>query len=113
MKGAASSVVASLIAAAAIGAQGVRPDTVSHASDASRSIQAQPGTSSAMAAVLARSCGDCHSNTMVSRWYTKVPPFSAIMTRGYRSDLFRLANYREYNRDGHSAAAGEAMNTFT
>jgi len=48
----------------------------------STSLRAQPGTSPALAAVLIRACGDCHSNTTVPRWYTRIPPFSAIMSRG-------------------------------
>ncbi len=65
-------------------ASAVRPASAQDAPGASRSIQAQPGTSTALAAVLTRSCGDCHSKTMASGWYTKVPPFSTIMARGAR-----------------------------
>jgi hypothetical protein len=80
MKGTAIAVAACLIAAAAA----VRPASAQRAPDANRSIQAQPGTSSALAAVLTRSCGDCHSRTMVPGWYTKAPLFSTIMTRAAR-----------------------------
>lgn len=65
-------------------AQFVRPEKANRLTDSSHTIQTQPGTSSALAAVLNRSCGDCHSNTMVSRWYTRVPPFSTLMARGAR-----------------------------
>lgn len=80
MKSTASAVAACIIAAAAA----VRPVSAQQATDANRSIQAQPGTSSALAAVLTRSCGDCHSKTMVPGWYTKTPPFSMIMARAAR-----------------------------
>ena len=66
------------IAAAGI----VGPHNSNLPTDSRHTIQAQPGTSSALAAVLDRSCGDCHSNTMVSRWYTRVPPFSTVLARG-------------------------------
>jgi hypothetical protein len=52
--------------------------------NSSNSIAAQPGTSAALASVLTRSCGDCHSQTMATRWYTRTPPFSALMARSAR-----------------------------
>lgn len=75
-------IVLSMFVATVAAGQGVRTESVKSASDSSHSIQAQPGTSSALAAVLNRSCGDCHSNTMQSGWYTRVPPFSTLMARG-------------------------------
>lgn len=75
-------VVVAALAAATARALVVRPERGNQPTDSGSSIQAQPGTSSALAAVLARSCGDCHSNTMAARWYTRVPPFSALMARG-------------------------------
>jgi hypothetical protein len=65
-----------------VAAQPVRPEKAHRPTDSSHTIEAQPGTSSALATVLNRSCGDCHSNTMLSRWYTRVPPFSTLMARG-------------------------------
>ena len=63
--------------------------------DSTHTIQAQPGTSSALAAVLDRACGDCHSNTMVSRWYTRVPPLSTLMARGAREGR-NAVNFSEW-----------------
>lgn len=77
-------IVVAMFFAAVAGAQVARPENANGVSDSSQSIQAQFGTSPALAAVLNRSCGDCHSNTMVSRWYTRVAPFSALMARGAR-----------------------------
>ena len=79
LKGAGIVVV---VIVAAVAAQAVRPEEANRPTDPNHTIQAQLGTSSALAAVLNRSCGDCHSNTMVSRWYTRVPPFSMLMARG-------------------------------
>ena len=79
LKGAGTVVVVFVIAVAA---QAARPQKTVRPTDSTHTIQAQLGTSSALAAVLNRSCGDCHSNTMVSRWYTRVPPFSTLMARG-------------------------------
>ena len=80
-----------LIAAAGIsGAPGTKLPI-----DSTHTIQAQPGTSSALAAVLDRSCGDCHSNTMVSRWYTRVPPFSTVLAHGAKGGR-RALNFSEW-----------------
>ncbi len=80
MKGTTIAVAACVIVVAAA----ARVASAQGVAGTNRSIQAQPTTSSALAAVLTRSCGDCHSNTMVSRWFTKVPPFSTIMAHGAR-----------------------------
>jgi len=60
-------------------AQLVRPDQTNPATDARRTIQAHVGTANGLAAVLDRSCGDCHSNATVWPWYTKVAPVSWLM----------------------------------
>lgn len=84
----------------------VRPESANRPTDSSNSIQAQPGTPGALAAVLARSCGDCHSNTMAARWYTRVPPFSAIMARG-ASEGRKAVNFSEWT--GYSAEEQRAL----
>jgi hypothetical protein len=89
----ASIVVAALIPT--IAAAQVRPESANRLTDSSHSIQAQAGTSSALAAVLNRSCGDCHSNTMESRWYTRMSPFSALMERGAREGR-KAINFSEW-----------------
>jgi cytochrome c5 len=48
-------------------AQLVRPERANPATDATRTIQAHVGTTSELAAVLDRSCRDCHSNNTVGR----------------------------------------------
>src|SRR5438067_12637534 len=63
-------------------AQLVRPERANPATDVSRTIQAQEGTAGALAAVLDRSCRDCHSNNTVWPWYTQVAPLSWLMARG-------------------------------
>ena len=81
-------IVAMLVAASA-GAQDVRPADSSHVN------QALPGMTSALAAVLNRSCGDCHSNTMVPGWYTRVPPFSTVMARAAKEGR-KAVNFSEW-----------------
>lgn len=60
-------------------AQLVRPGRANPATDASRTIQAQVGTASGLAAVLDRSCRDCHSNRTVWPSSARVAPVSWLM----------------------------------
>jgi len=62
-------------------AQLVRPERANPPTDPSRTIQAHAGTGE-LAAVLARSCRDCHSNETVWPWYTQVAPASWLMAYG-------------------------------
>lgn len=62
-------------------AQVIRPDGNNPPTDPSRTIQAHAGTTRELAAVLDRSCGDCHSNNTVWRWYTQIAPLSWLMAR--------------------------------
>jgi hypothetical protein len=63
-------------------AQLVRPQRVNLATDPSHTIQATFDASNGLVPVLDRACGECHSNTLSSRWYTKVAPFSIAIERG-------------------------------
>jgi hypothetical protein len=85
-------VVAAVLLAAA---QLIRPDFSSPTGDTSRSIQAQPGTPSGLAAVLDRSCGDCHSNKAVGGWYTNVAPASWLMASAIREGR-KVINFSEW-----------------
>lgn len=87
-------IVVAVFIPAIAAAQAARPET-NRLTDSSHSIQSQPGTSSALAAVLTRSCGDCHSNTMEARWYTRMAPFSALMERGAREGR-KAINFSEW-----------------
>ena len=60
-------------------AQLVRPGRTNPATDVSRTIQTHVGTASGLAAVLDRSCRDCHSNNTVWPWYTQIAPVSWLM----------------------------------
>ena len=96
LKVAGTAVAAVLLAAIASGLI-VRPGNAGPPTDPNSAIKAQPGTSAALAAVLDRSCGDCHSNTMAPRWYTRVPPFSALMARAANEGR-RAVNFSEWTR---------------
>ena len=63
-------------------AQLVRPGRANPPIEVSRTIQAHVSTSSGLAAILDRSCRDCHSNSTVWPWYTQVAPVSWLMAYG-------------------------------
>jgi len=65
-------------------AQLYRPDFTSPSTDPHRTIAAQMGKTSVLAAVLERSCRDCHSNE--TRWpsYAKVAPLSWLMAEAVK-----------------------------
>jgi hypothetical protein len=66
--------------AAVVPAQFVRPEPANPPTDPSRAIQTY--ASNELAAVLDRSCRDCHSNSTVWRWYAQVAPLSWLMAAG-------------------------------
>ncbi len=99
-------IVAGVFVAAVGAAQTVRTDNANPPTDSRHSIQAPIGGSSTLAAVLNRSCGDCHSNTIASGWYTRVPPFSTLMARG-ASEGRKAMNFSEWT--GYSPEQQRAL----
>ena len=76
-------------------AQLIRPERANPPTDVSRTIQAHAGTTSDLAAVLNRSCGDCHSNNTVWPWYTQVAPLSWVMASGVAEGR-KAVNFSEW-----------------
>ena len=76
-------------------AQLIRPDRHNPPTDPSRTIQAHPGTARELAAVLDRSCRDCHSNNTVWPRYTQVAPLSWLMARAV-ADGRKAVNFSEW-----------------
>ena len=76
-------------------AQLIRPDRTNPATDAARTIQAHVGTTRELAAVLDRSCRDCHSNNTVWPWYTQIAPLSWLMARGVAEGR-KAVNFSEW-----------------
>ena len=76
-------------------AQLVRPGRANPAIDPSRTIQAHPGTTSGLVAVLDRACRDCHSNQTVWPWYTQVAPASWLMAYGVAEGR-KAVNFSEW-----------------
>jgi hypothetical protein len=82
-------------------AQLVRPTRANPETDPSRTIQAHLGKASELAAVLDRSCRDCHSNRTVWRWYTNVAPVSWLMASGVTKgrDVVNFSEWGSYAPD--------------
>src|SRR5580765_6766997 len=76
-------------------AQLIRPNRTNPPTDISRTIQAQVGTASGLAAVIDRSCGDCHSNNTVWPSYAQVAPMSWVMARAVAEGR-KAVNFSEW-----------------
>ena len=76
-------------------AQLIRPDRANPATDATRTIHAHVGTTRELAAVLDRSCGDCHSNNTKWPWYTQLAPLSWLMA-GAVTEGRKAVNFSEW-----------------
>jgi hypothetical protein len=76
-------------------AQLVRPGRVNPSTDVNRTIQAHVGSASGLAAVLDRSCRDCHSNGTVWPWYTQIAPVSWLMAYGVMEGR-KAVNFSEW-----------------
>jgi hypothetical protein len=59
-----------------LGAQAVRPDRTNPPVDASKTLRANTSMTPEVAAILERSCNDCHSSETVWPWYSNVAPAS-------------------------------------
>jgi len=73
-------------------AQLIRPGRTNPPVDPVRTL---PARLSSFAAVVDRSCRDCHSNATVWPWYTQVAPLSWLMARGV-SEGRRAVNFSEW-----------------
>ena len=95
-----AAVAAIAVVAVAAGMQLVRPETTNPPADPTTAFAApQPA-----AAVLERSCLDCHSNRTVWPWYSKVAPASWLVAQDVKEGRTRL-NFSEWNHYGPEMAA--------
>lgn len=76
--------------------QCARPNRTASVSDPGNTIRTQFATANGLDTILERACGDCHSNTMSSGWYTRVPPFSAVIARGANKGR-KAVNFAEWS----------------
>jgi heme-binding protein len=79
-------------------AQLIRPSRANPPIEPGRTIQAHE-TTKGVAAVFDRSCGDCHSNATVWRWYTQVAPLSWLMASAVRKgrDVVNFSEWASYS----------------
>ena len=78
-----------------LAAQLVRPARANPPTNPDRTLRAAMGTSSDLPAVVARACGDCHSNETEWSWFTRVAPLSWLMARSV-ADGRRALNFSEW-----------------
>lgn len=74
----------------------VRPERTNPSVDATRTLQAQPGTTPELVAVLGRACADCHSNATNWSKYPRAGPVSWIVARGVTEGR-RVLNFSEWS----------------
>lgn len=84
-----------VVAVVILAAQLIRPSRANPPTDPSRTIAAQLGKSSAVVAVLDRSCNECHSNSTVWPGYTEVAPLSWIAVRAI-DEARQAVNFSEW-----------------
>jgi hypothetical protein len=78
-----------------IGAQFVRADRTNPATRPGASLLAQKSTPPAVAAILDRSCRDCHSNDTRWPWYSHIAPISWMLLSHVNGGRDRM-NYSEW-----------------
>lgn len=78
-----------------VAAQFIRPDRTNPATDAIRTIAAQPGAPKELVAVLDRACSDCHSNATVWPSYTQIAPVSWLMAYAVKEGR-KAVNFSEW-----------------
>lgn len=105
----------SLIAAVVIvAAQFVRPSHANPPVAAAHALHAYAGTTGALAPILERACGDCHSNRTTWPWYTQVAPLSWLMSYSVKEgrgilNISEWASYSAAKRRALLAASCRAV----
>lgn len=84
-----------VLVVAVVAALLVHPARTNPAIDATRTLQAQVGATSALVVVVDRSCGDCHSNGTVWSRYPDGGPISWVVARGVTEGR-RALNFSEW-----------------
>jgi hypothetical protein len=84
--------------------QFVRPARTNPAVDESQTIFARTQMTPQIAAILNRSCADCHSNKTVWPWYTNVAPVSWFIVNHVNEarPLLNFSEWGKFDRDRQS-----------
>lgn len=95
-----------LLLAAFLGMQFVRPDRTNPPSPAEASLQAKAPP--AIRALLDRACSDCHSNQTRWPWYTNVAPASWLVARDVHAarERFNFSEWTSYPSDDQDKFLG-------
>jgi len=80
-----------------VGMQAIRPTLSNPAIDESQTINARTQMTPEVAAILDRSCRDCHSNKTVWPWYTQIAPVSWWLSN-HVNDGRRNLNLSEWGK---------------
>lgn len=93
--------VSLLVVAAVSAAQLIRPDRSNPPIEASRTIEAQAETPSDLAAVVKRSCGDCHTNATVWPRSAGFAPLSWLMAQAVAKgrEAVNFSEWASYSPD--------------
>jgi hypothetical protein len=73
------------------------PEMTNPAADASQSIESRLQVTPPVAAILGRSCNDCHSNKTRWPWYSNVAPVSWFVI-GHVNEARQNMNFSEWGR---------------
>ena len=93
-----------VLLAGVVGIQAMRPDRANPPTAAEQHLAARMPISLEAAAVLDRSCRDCHSNQTRWPWYTEVAPVSWFVANHVNHGRSHL-NYSEWDKYPASKAA--------
>lgn len=95
--------------------QFARPDRTNPGSDPSEHVQAVLPVHPEVAAVLSRSCNDCHSNTTVWPWYSNVAPASWLVASDVQEGRRELnfSSWRTYDGEKQQELLGEICKQVT
>jgi hypothetical protein len=79
-----------------IAAQFVRPDRTNPPINQAETLEASTAVPADVAAVMSRSCNDCHSHKTIYPWYSNVTPFNWFLAN-HISEARREMNFSVWN----------------
>lgn len=88
-------IIALVLFLAFVAIQFVRPDFTNPPVDAAQTLEATTQVPDDVEKILTRSCNDCHTNTTVYPWYSKIQP-SAWFLAGHIRDGRHALNFSEW-----------------
>ena len=110
MKGKTFVIAAAVLAVAVLAAQAFQPDRSNPAVDPAVTWQAVAMPSPEVAAIVYRSCRDCHTNETVWPWYSRLSPMSWLVANDVREGRAKLnfSRWDIYSPEMSQTRMGEA-----